>query len=435
MGAAGTTGATGVSRERLNQIAHRKLSSLGIGVQLAADGQTLQGGLRFAALKHPMSSAPIPGSRFVVVGHDKLQFLDPPLCGLPPIDYFDLDRAAAIEDRLGLAFRVRLGYLRDAAGRMAALKLVARADPDRLVAVAEVRTVSHSFELVGGPDGIRVGRVGTPSGKGFAVSESFPPLRLEEFQSLTDLELFLSDAVAQMPPAGAPPSAAPKAQPARLLPVPPGPGTLGFSLLQRFGPEASLAVGPNGRLEVSQDFDLGGTRLRFTAAHEGGPLFRGQLASNQGVRWADRIDLNRFPGILELVATVLEIDLNPPPQSSGDPEAQPPAAVGHQLAPQAGEVWVMNVLVERDDGAEVRYACLDVNGQPYGAARVLPRSEFETAFARQGAGWKLLILLDHVQGQTVIYRQLDSGRQARGEPKTLRIDHLVSSFVPEASDY
>jgi hypothetical protein len=95
----------------------------------------------------------------------------------------------------------------------------------------------------------------------------------------------------------------------------------------------------------------------------------------------------------------------------------------------------MNVLIEREDAAEVRYTCLDVNGQPYGATRLLPRADFQAVFARHGAGWKLLILIDEVRDQTIVYRQLDPSRQARGEQKALHLDHLVSNFVPEACDY
>ncbi|MGI5864158.1 MAG: hypothetical protein ACOX6T_19180, partial [Myxococcales bacterium] len=191
---------SGVSRERLHQIATRKLSALGIPVQLAPDGQTLQGAISFApgSVVNPLNNAPVAAARFSVVGHDKLQFLDPPLAALPPVEFYDLDRAAAIQDRLSVALKVRLGYLRDIAARLQPLGLVPKADPNRLIVVAEVKTVEHTFELHGGPDGIRVGRVAPLRGKPFAVSTDFPALRLEDYPSLTDLELYLSDAISRM---------------------------------------------------------------------------------------------------------------------------------------------------------------------------------------------------------------------------------------------
>ncbi|HCF61624.1 MAG TPA: hypothetical protein DFS52_26960 [Myxococcales bacterium] len=428
---------SGVSRERLQQIATRKLTALGIPVQLAPDGQRLQGALSFAPgrVVNPLNNAPVTTARFSVVGHDKLQFLDPPLAALPPLEFYDLDRAAAVQDRLAVALKVRLGYLRDVAGRLQPLGLVPKADPKRLIIVAEVKTVEHTFELHGGPDGIRVGRVAPRHGTPFAVSPDSPALRLEDYPSLTDLELYLSDAFARMRPAPLAQAPAPAEQPVRLHPLPPEPEALTVSLLARFGPEALIGLDATGRLEVHQDFDLGGTRYRFTATHERGSSFHGRLASHRGERWVDRFDLARFPGIFELVAMVLEVEPTLPAAAPAATEYGAAAPLPQHLVPHPGEIWVMNVLLEREEPEEIRYVCVDVNGNPYGAARVLPRREFEAVFARHGSGWRLLIVIDQVQGQTVVYRQLDAHRQPSSAPNSLRIDNLVANFVPEASDY
>ena len=86
-----------IPRERLNQIASRKLSALGIPVRLGADRETLEGDLAFARLVHPATGQPIPRARFVVSGHDHLRFVDPPLAALGAVSFYEQERAAGLE--------------------------------------------------------------------------------------------------------------------------------------------------------------------------------------------------------------------------------------------------------------------------------------------------------------------------------------------------
>lgn len=427
-----------VSRERLTQIAARKLAALGIAVRPGADGQTLEGQLTFSTggVSHPIHGTPITGSRFRVVPHDKFLFLDPPLAALPPLIFFDLQEARGIEDRIGVALRVRLGFLRDLGNRMQTVGLTPRVDPDALILKSVVKSVSHNFEIVGTPEGVRVSQFVGRDGKATVVSGDYPALNLEEHESLIDLEIFLSDRVGEMAAAAAPAaSASAAAAPAvkRVLrSLPPPQGTLPASLLARFGADAAVNIGA-GCIEVTQELEVDGERYRFSATHEAGSTFRGRLSGPAGERWSDRFDLGRFPGVHELATLVLEI--RAPEVAAPEAEGQPAGVGPQQLAPQPGEIWVMNVLVERDDPQEIRYTCVDVSGRPYGAARVLPRADFERAFARQSTGWRLRIRIEGVQGQAVVYRQLDAQGQPGREPRSLRLDSLMGSFVPEASDY
>src|SRR4051812_12335439 len=66
-----------VSRERLNQIATRKLGQLGIPVRAAADPQLLEGELPLSPgrVQHPGTGAALTRARFLVWGHDHLRFL------------------------------------------------------------------------------------------------------------------------------------------------------------------------------------------------------------------------------------------------------------------------------------------------------------------------------------------------------------------------
>jgi hypothetical protein len=95
----------------------------------------------------------------------------------------------------------------------------------------------------------------------------------------------------------------------------------------------------------------------------------------------------------------------------------------------------MNVVVEAAGPEEVRYVGIDIDGRPYGAARVLKRHDFEAVFSRSGAGWRLLVLVEQVTGDSVIYRQLDPERQPMGGPRKMATPVLVANFVSEAAAF
>ena len=95
----------------------------------------------------------------------------------------------------------------------------------------------------------------------------------------------------------------------------------------------------------------------------------------------------------------------------------------------------MNVVVEEAGPDEVRYVGTDIDGRPYGAARVLKRADFEAVFTSDRGGWRLLVQIDQVQDGHVIYRQLDPQRQPIGAPRKMSAAILVANFVPEATAY
>ena len=86
-------------------------------------------------------------------------------------------------------------------------------------------------------------------------------------------------------------------------------------------------------------------------------------------------------------------------------------------------------------GEEVRYVGTDIDGRPYGAARVLKRTDFEAVFSRDRGGWRLLVVVDQVQDGSVLYRQLDPQRQPIGAPRRMAVSVLVANFVPEAAAF
>ncbi len=429
-----------IPRERLNQIAGRKLSALGIPVRLGADRETLEGELAFATrVVHPLTAQPIARARFAVVGHDHLRFADPPLSALAPVLFYDLERTGALEARVAEQSQRRASLLGELATRMRALRLEPTFDPERLLVRTVVKTAGHAFEILGGPEAVRVSRVAPVGGKPFEVPLTFPTVKLDRHASLADFELWLDGAVPEMQ------AAARRGEPARgdvgasarieVTPPPRNALTLG-QIVQAFG--ADGVVAPNAPLEVFQEFQCAGTHYRFVATREMGALFKGRIIGPSGDVWSDKFDLARFPGTAGLVSAALGAAGGdaPAPASLTAPLPEPVAEpVPDHLMPHPGEVWVMNVVVEQAGGDEVRYVGTDIDGRPYGAARVLKRSEFEAVFSSDRGGWRLLILVDQVQEGSTLYRQLDTQRQPMGAPRRMATSVLVANFVPEAAAF
>ena len=413
-----------ISSERINQIAGKKLASLGLQVRVAADRRTLEGELAFktAQVVYPGTEQPIPRGRFVVRGHDSLRFTEPPLSALGDVLFYDVEKLTALEERLAQKLRERMQELERAAGELKRLRLPYKLDPQRLGLRTVVKTAQHSFELVAFPTEARVVRVEPSSGNGFDVAPEHPPLRLTDFRLFVDLELFLSTDVDRM---RRPPTVTPQTPlTVKVEPVPPQAGQLTLGMLvQRLG--ADTVLSPTSGMELFQEFQVGDTRYRLTLTRQDGAMFRASLGNESGEKRAETVDAAKFPGAAKLVAGWMQ-----PP---GAPPAHAPASsvLAHPM-PTPGEIWVMNVLIEEDSSEEIRYVCTDTDGKPYGASRILRRADFESAFVRHpGGGWRLLIQIDEVEAESVVYRQLDGQRQPRGQPRKLAVAVLVSTFLPE----
>ncbi|BDG07582.1 hypothetical protein [Anaeromyxobacter paludicola] len=416
-----------IPRERLNQIAARKLTSLAVPVRLAADRETLEGELLFqGSVLHPATGAAIARARFSVEGHDRLRFTDPPLSALGPVPFYDAERLAALEQRVLDELGRRAALLQDLAARLRALRLEPGLDPDRLAVRAVVKTPGHAFEVFAGPDGLQVTRVAPVGGRPFDVPPSFRRLELARFEGPGELEAELSRAApeleqlaAERPEPGAPAAAAG----VEATPPPRNALTLA-ALAERFGGDAMLA--PNAEVEILREFESGGTRYRFVATREVGTTFRGRVIGPSGDLWSERFELAAFAGPRQAVAAALG--------EEGAPARGVAAASGRAAPePRAGEVWVMNVVVEAQGPDEVRYVGTDIDGRPYGAARVLKRPEFEAVFSHERGGWRLLVLVDQVHEGAVTYRQLDRLRQPIGAPRRMASSILMANFVPEAA--
>lgn len=420
-----------ISRERLNQIALRKLNTFGLSPGLDASHQILVGEWPFHSgqLVAPGTQVRLASGRFQVEGHDHVRFLTAPLAALGPLAFYDAQSAEDFERRIVRALSVRMHFLQSLGGQLGQWKLPLRLDGNALVLRGEVETTEHVFTLEADPNGIRVVSLRSVLTRGPPTPVSLV-LKLEDHPTRSDLELYLSSA-AQSGELRAP--AAPAQPSTALQGVPPTAGALTATLLQRFGPDVTLAV-QNGRLEVSQELRLGSETYRFQAIHMSGPTFQAQLVCGGVQRWSDRFDLARFPGVVELVRIFLGL---PKPSSA---QVQPPREAGPTtgpagfIAPCAGEFWVMSVLVERETEGEIRYTCADLDGRPYGATRILGAEDFRATFSPHGAGWRLRIEISRLEGDTVVYRQLNAAGQ-KGPEKQLSLPTLMTVFLPEAQAY
>jgi hypothetical protein len=424
-----------IPRERLNQIASRKLSALGIPVRLGADRETLEGELALSRALHPATGQPLSRGRFAVVGHDHLRFLDPPLAALGPVPFHDHERAAQLDQAIAALLQQRAAVLSDVAARLRALRLEAGLDADRLAA----RAVEDAQPRVRAPR--RPGGSASRGSRRSAARPSRSP-RSSAARSRRAAHALRARAAPRRRAAHdarAGGEARQAAAPGAGSRPPRRRATRSRSprCARVFGEEATLA--PNAMVELVQEFQHGGTRYRFVASREMGTRFKGRLIGPNGDVWSDRFELAAFPGTREVVALALGVappsaEAAPDPRVVADAPARAGEIPGH-VQPHPGEVWVMNVVVEEAREGDVRYVGTDIDGRPYGAARVLPRADFEAVFAQERGGWRLLVLVDQLQEGSVIYRQLDRNRQPIGAPRKMAAAILVANFVPEAAAY
>lgn len=432
-----------ISQDRLNQIALRRLTNISVAAGPGTDG-VLVGHLTFLGLKNPVTGAPITQARFAVVSHDQVRFLDAPLAVLAPMAFYDVPSVSQLEERVHGALEARMAAVREVAAGLKKLRIATALDGDRLAATATIAASSAQFLLVAGPDGVRVAAVKTGSAQPIEIAPTGPPLDLSQHGASIDLELELAQLLPQLvrqaattsaaaaapsspgaapsSPAGSPsPSSA--SSPLEVVAIA-GPPALAF-LLEKFGPQAVTSS------EIALDCKDDAGLYRLMATHKEAGVFRVRIfrhADAQRPIWDDAVDFARGPRALDIMATVLGKQVTAP---AAAPETNVPA----HLAPHAGEVWIMLVLVEREDEEETRYVTTDSDGRPYGAARILKRAVFRSVFTEHSGSWRLCIQIEEVRGSQVLYRQLDGARQPGAESRTMAMAHLIASFVPEASQY
>jgi len=207
------------------------------------------------------------------------------------------------------------------------------------------------------------------------------------------------------------------------------------TLFTALGKDAQLGPGST----VAKQMTIGGKPVRFLARFEQGSTFVARVDTGEGVAWKGHFDMAIFPGVETFVAEILGAEV--PVEEIAPEPAQPDTAFtgagipGYQM-PVVGEEWVMNILVEKEDEQETRYVSVNIDGQPYGAPRVLPSEAFLKTFVCVGQGvYQLLTRILDVAPDKVTYTRLDHDRQEVGNPITTDLVPFLASFTPEAAAY
>jgi hypothetical protein len=269
-----------------------RLEQLGLRVEQRPDGvqATLELGER-SALKNPVTHQPIPTITFQAVW-DRLVPSDPPaVVGLTPVLLHSVASREDITTLMASAFEDYVFHMDRRSAQLQSMGLHPKLDPESLVLSTELETGPLALTLVADRHGqFQVNRV---QRDGRALT-GLPPFRFElfEFRDQNSLASYLSAVIEER-----------LARPA--TPMGPAARVRYEEVAQLFGAEAM--VPPRSTLEVLVHLRVHGAPYRFAAARVAGRTFRGLLASATGKVWADRFELDAFPGIVHLVADLLKV--------------------------------------------------------------------------------------------------------------------------------
>lgn len=242
-----------------------------------------------SVLINPVTRQAIEQVTFQVVGDRLLPSAPPEVVGLTPILLTAVSDAADIESLIADAFHEAVFHLQRRSSELQVLGLSPAVEPETLVLSATLKEGPVTFTL----ESDRLGnfQVARAEKDGEALPGAGHTFELSEFREKVALAGYLGALFGE----------APRAQPAA-----PGAGIVRFSdLVAAFGPHA--VVPPSSSVELLAMLEVEGRPYRFAAARVAGRTFRGLLAGGQGKVWAGRFDLKDFPGIVRLVAKLLDV--------------------------------------------------------------------------------------------------------------------------------
>lgn len=284
------------------------LEQLGLDVT-EADGVveaelSLQGGQAL----NPLTRKVIDRVSFTIMG-DRLLYVGPPeFVGAQPINLAYLSPSSRLEDLVTQTLNDHLFQLERRSNELTALGISPRVDPGTLQLTAELEKAPLKFTIGASRtgqfrivrtlnDGVELTNAGQSV---FELSEFFDKRALEDF-----LFALYSDVVATPEEAPQPVgSATIKSSPSNLVAASSAQSLPFKELFDAFG-DAQLP--PRSPLEVVADVNVGGQRLRFAAARVQGSTFRGMLAGPSGKIWADRFELEEFPGIKGFISELMGV--------------------------------------------------------------------------------------------------------------------------------
>lgn len=269
--------------------------------QLGLEARPSDGGLEAALelqalpLLNPITRRFVNRVEFTVVGDRLIPIGPPEVVGLPPIPLQGLERASDLESALAHAFNEHVLHVQRRSAELQTLGLEPRVDPGTLVLSTLLVEGGLQLTLVADKRGnFRVAGA-VRDGKPLSVSDA-QAFELSEFRERRALAGYLLALYGEQVPQAA----------SRPEPTPAGEAVVRFHELARlFGGAALLP--PRSMLELLVELRVGGESYRFAAARVAGRGFRGLLAGAKGKLWAERFDLDAFPGVVPLVAQVLNV--------------------------------------------------------------------------------------------------------------------------------
>jgi hypothetical protein len=268
-----------------------------LGLEVRGEGEGQQATLVLSEpLRNPVGGREVRHVTFHVQG-DRLLPADPPeVVGLRPIPLGSVQGPREVEAEVADAFNEYLFHVQRRSAELRALGLNPQVDPVSLGLSTHLSEHGLALTLVADRQGhFQVARA-VRDGHPLAVPQGHP-FELSEFRERGALVGYLAALFGEPGPA---------AEAARTKPEVAGEGVLRFSQVLRAFGEGAL-VPPRSGLELLVVLEVEGRPYRFAAARVAGRTFRGLLAGAQGKVWAERFELDDFPGVVPLVAGLLKV--------------------------------------------------------------------------------------------------------------------------------
>lgn len=263
-----------------------------LGLEVRDGGKGLEATLVLAEpLDNPTGHRKVERVVFRVEGERLVPSAPAEVVGLRPIALGAVKETREVEAEVVDAFNEHLFHVQRRSAELVALGLDARVAPESLVLSTQVSEQGLTLTLVAD----RQGHFQVASAVRDGQSLPLPQARtfeLSEFRERGALVGYLAALFGEQGRAVAAQAA--------------GEGLIGFSEVVRAFGEGAL-VPPRSGLELLVLLEVEGKPYRFAAARVAGRTFRGLLAGAQGKVWAERFELDDFPGVVPLVADLLKV--------------------------------------------------------------------------------------------------------------------------------
>jgi hypothetical protein len=271
------------------------LEALGFAVRESVAGLEAVLDLGSGAILNPLTRKFVDEATFAVVGDRLIPTAPAEVVGLAPISATSLSKASDAEQQLADAFNEHVFHLQRRSAELQALGLEPKTDLESLDLSSEVEAGPFQVELLADKRGsFRISSV-TRDGAPVAGHQDHP-IELSEFREREALVGYLRALLGVDEPI----TLTAPAQKDHVVQF--------AEVVEQFGLGAVLP--PRSALEILVEVEVAGIRYRFAAARLAGRTFRGLLAGPQGKLWAERFELEDFPGVALLVADALGVSVD-----------------------------------------------------------------------------------------------------------------------------